>query len=311
MDTLAVVLEAPERLALRRLALVAPNDGDVIVEIDWSGISTGTEKLLWSGRMPAFPGLGYPLVPGYESVGRIIDAGHDQQERIGERVFVPGAACYRDARGLFGGNARRVIVPSSRAFPIPDSLGSKAALLALTATARHALAGGAAADLIIGHGALGRLLARLTVAMGNPAPTVWETNPQRTGGADGYAVVHPDADDRRDYRAIYDVSGDAALLDTLIGRLGKGGEIVLAGFYEAPLSFSFAPAFMREARLRIAAEWKPEDLEATADLVESGALSLDGIITHVRPANDAATAYPTAFGDSECLKMILDWRQCA
>jgi myo-inositol-1(or 4)-monophosphatase len=34
-----------------------------------SGISTGTERLLWDGTMPPFPGLGYPLVPGYETVG--------------------------------------------------------------------------------------------------------------------------------------------------------------------------------------------------------------------------------------------------
>jgi 3-hydroxyethyl bacteriochlorophyllide a dehydrogenase len=27
--------------------------------------------------MPSFPGMGYPLVPGYESVGRIVDAGAD------------------------------------------------------------------------------------------------------------------------------------------------------------------------------------------------------------------------------------------
>ncbi|MFX8047674.1 hypothetical protein ABTK64_20375, partial [Acinetobacter baumannii] len=77
--------------------------------------------------------------------------------------------------------------------------------------------------------------------------TVWETNPVRQGGAEGYRVLHPQDDARRDYRAIYDVSGDAGLLDTLIGRLAFGGEVVLAGFYAQPLSLNFAPAFMREA----------------------------------------------------------------
>ena len=68
MDALAVVLEAPERLTLSRVGLSAPSEDDVVVDIAWSGISTGTEKLLWSGRMPPFPGMGYPLLPGYESV---------------------------------------------------------------------------------------------------------------------------------------------------------------------------------------------------------------------------------------------------
>ena len=44
----------------------------------------------------------------------------------------------------------------------------------------------------------------------------------------------------------------------LIARLAPGGEIVLAGFYSAPLSFVFPPAFMREARIRVAAEWRHE-----------------------------------------------------
>ena len=99
---------------------------------------------------------------------------------------------------------------------------------------------------------------------------------------EGYSVVHPDADDRRDYRAIYDVSGASDLLNTLIGRLARGGEVVLAGFYDKPLSFTFPPAFMREARLRVAAEWAPVDLAATTAQIESGALSLDGLITHPR-----------------------------
>ena len=53
-----------------------------------------------------------------------------------------------------------------------------------------------------------------------------------------------------------------SLLDPLIGRLAPGGEIVLAGFYSEPLSFAFPPAFMREARIRVAAEWQPPDLAA-------------------------------------------------
>ena len=50
LTALAVVLEAPERLVLSRLALTAPTDEDVVVDVEWSGISTGTERLLWSGR---------------------------------------------------------------------------------------------------------------------------------------------------------------------------------------------------------------------------------------------------------------------
>lgn len=313
LETIAVVIAEPMRLSLSRLALPEPGSDDVVVDIAWSGISTGTERLLWSGAMPPFPGMGYPLVPGYEAVGRITAAGERCQARIGESVFVPGARCYGEVRGLFGGSASRVVVPASRATRVTADLGEKATLLALAATAYHAIAapGARAPELIVGHGVLGRLLARLAIAIGNDPPTVWENNPTRRSGASGYRVIDPAEDQRRDYRAIYDVSGDASLLDALVSRLARSGEIVLAGFYHDRLSFAFPPAFMREARLRVAAEWQDSDLVAVRTLIEAGHVSLDGLITHRSPACQAHAAYPVAFGDPACLKMILDWSACS
>jgi 3-hydroxyethyl bacteriochlorophyllide a dehydrogenase len=306
-------LEGPKALSLGNVDLTAPGAGDLVIDVRHSGISTGTEKLFWSGQMPPFPGMGYPLVPGYEAAGEVVEAAPGTAFKPGDRVFVPGANCYGDVKGLFGGASNRLVTASDRVVKIDPTLQAEGALLALAATARHAMAGldKTLPELIVGHGVFGRLLARLTIAAGGKPPTVWEIDADRQSGATGYNVVHPDADERRDYRCIYDASGQADLLNTLISRLTKGGEIVLAGFYPEPLSFAFPPAFMREARLRIAAEWTREDLVATRDLIDHGALSLDGLITHTRPASDAANAYQTAFEDSSCLKMILDWKGAA
>lgn len=309
---MAVVLERPEQLVLSRLTLSEATDEDVTVDIEWSGISTGTERLLWSGRMPAFPGMGYPLVPGYESVGRVAKAGSLSGRSVGDRVFVPGAKCFGDVRGLFGGAAAHVVLPGARTIPFAEDLAEQGVLLALAATAHHAhsMAGVTQPDLIVGHGVLGRMIARLAVVAG-ATPTVWETNPARRDGAAGYTVIDPSDDARRNYACICDVSGDSSLLDTLISRLAPGGEVVLAGFYDEPLSFVFPPAFMREARIRIAAQWLSSDLAAVKDLAESGRLSLDGLITHRAEAMQADAAYRTAFSDPTCLKMILDWRSCS
>lgn len=321
IKTMAVVLEAPQRLQLAQLDLTAPGDGDVVVDIAWSGISTGTERLLWSGRMPNFPGMGYPLVPGYESVGTVSQAGAASGREVGDCVFVPGANCYGAVRGLFGGASQRIVVPGARVLPCDEDLGERGVLLALAATAYHAaqpgggvrLAGAEFAarqpDLIVGHGVLGRLQARIALAVGGAAPTVWEINPTRHGGADGYRVVDPSDDTRRDYRCICDVSGDPTILDSLVQRLAPGGEIILAGFYSEPLSFAFPPAFMREARLRIAAQFLPADLADVTSLIAQGRLPLDGLLTHTASPADAPAAYQTAFTDPSCLKMVLDWRR--
>ncbi|MFN0218720.1 MAG: chlorophyll synthesis pathway protein BchC [Hyphomicrobium sp.] len=313
MSTTAVVLEKPQHLVLSVLPLPEIGDDDLVVDVEWSGISTGTERLLWSGRMPTFPGMGYPLVPGYESVGRVSDAGASADKKIGDRVFVPGAKCFGDIKGLFGGAASRLVVPAQRAWRFDDAIGEQGVLFALAATAYHAMAaqGAHRPDLIVGHGVLGRLIARLALLQNGDPPVVWETNPDRALGAEGYNVIDPATDQRRNYGSIYDVSGDAGLLNTLISHLAPQGEVVLAGFYSEPLSFAFPPAFMKEARIRVAAEWRESDMHAVRNLVEEGRLSLDGLITHRSDALEAGLAYRTAFNDPNCLKMILDWRACS
>jgi 3-hydroxyethyl bacteriochlorophyllide a dehydrogenase len=222
---------------------------------------------------------------------------------------VPGAKCFGDVKGLFGGAASHVVVPSVRVTPLSEQIGREGVLLALAATAYHVTQGNIhkQPDLIIGHGVVGRLLARIAVMLGHQ-PVVWEVNADRMSGAKGYQVIHPDSDAKKDYARICDASGQAQVLNQLIARLKHGGEIILAGFYDNDIAFQFAPAFMREAKLRIASQWDPSDLNAVKNCIDAGLLSLDGLITHHRSSIQIDDVYRTAFEDARCLKMIVDWR---
>src|SRR5271156_2378589 len=168
MKSLAVVIEGPQRLGLGTPPPAEPQPSDVVVETRWSGVSAGTEKLLYTGRMPSFPGMGYPLVPGYETVGTVVGAGPQAGLAVGANVFVPGARCFGAVRGLHGGSASRLVALGARVMPISVSLGERGVLLALAATALHAVnvASPAGPTLIVGHGALGRLIARVAAARG-------------------------------------------------------------------------------------------------------------------------------------------------
>eukprot|EP01034_Spumella_vulgaris_P043823 gene43823-54456_t len=190
MRSQAVVFNSPRHLSLQALDLPELQAGQLDVAVEFSGISTGTERMLWDGSMPPFPGMGYPLVPGYETVGRVVRAASDTGVQAGQRVFVPGANCFTGVKSLFGGAASRLVVTEQKVVPVAEHLGAQSVLLALAATAYHAVSGGGqqdpfeAPELIVGHGVMGRLLARLTVAAGLPAPTVWETQAERFAGAE-------------------------------------------------------------------------------------------------------------------------------
>lgn len=312
MYATAIVFERPGEVAVRRLALHAPGPADVVVETTASGVSTGTEKMLFQGTMPRFPGMAYPLVPGYETVGRVVQAGPDSGHHVGATVFVPGASCYADAAGLFGANAAQLVVPGARVFEIGPGLEENGVLLALAATAHHAVKRAQGpVGLVVGHGVLGRLMARVTMALGFSAPVVWETAAARRTGATGYHVINPADDGDGRYGTAIDASGDAGAIDGIIARLRKPAELILAGFYGERVSYAFAPAFMRELTLSIAAEFRPEDVSEIIALVETGRLSLDGLLTHRAAPAQASSAYTTAFNDLGCLKMVIDWRKAA
>lgn len=322
----AIVFREPGALEVLTVNLTLPGDDDLVIDVQASGISTGTEKLLWTGTMPAFPGLAYPLVPGYEAVGIVRRAGRNCKLKEGARVFVPGASCYQDGlRGLFGASASTLVVPESRVMAVAGLPDNQATLLALAATAMHILTyqlrqanigkavrvsdiAAKAPQLIVGHGVLGRLLARVCIAVGADAPQVWETDAQRQTGALGYEVLSPEDDAQASRSHIVDVSGSCGQhFNTLISKLGKGGRLTLGGFYNEPVNFNFAPAFMREATLGIAAEWVPDDLALILALVQADALSLQDLISHEHPIAKADEAYTQAFNDPACLKMIIDW----
>ena len=316
MKAQAIVFEAPQSIAVRTLELAPMGPRDVEVAVSFSGISTGTERLLWDGTMPPFPGLSYPLVPGYETVGTVAQMGAEVTGlSLGDLVFLPGSYAFQGVQNIFGGSGSRLVVPHERAVKLDAALGVKGVLLALAATAHHVFTVGreglplAYPDLIIGHGIMGRLLARMVVAAGKPAPVVWETQAVRQSGALGYGVIHPDDDARKDYRCICDVSGDSSILNRVIPKMAPGGEVVLAGFYKQDLSFSYAMAFMREASIRVAAQWKKHDLDAVVAMFHNGSLPLEGLITHFETPQRAQQAYEVAFGDPQCLKMVIDWRQ--
>ncbi|QLF68475.1 chlorophyll synthesis pathway protein BchC [Peteryoungia desertarenae] len=312
MRTTAVLFERPGKLSVRSLSLQEPANGDVVVETLVSGVSTGTEKLLFEGKMPSFPGMGYPLVPGYESVGRVLEAGPGSGRKAGELVFVPGASCFKDAAGLFGSTAQHLVVPGSRVHQVPQDLEEEAALLALAATAYHAVRRASGPiQLVIGHGVLGRLIARIILAIGAAPPLVWETNPSRFDGAEGYRVIDPSTDAEIRFQGVVDASGSLDAIDVAVGRMEKQGELVLAGFYGKRVGFEFAPAFMREISLTISAEFRPADIDGVLALIAQRRLSLKGLITHHASPANAEEAYHTAFTNPDCLKMVIDWRRAA
>ena len=83
--TRAIVFAAAGELAYRDVSLREAAPDEVTVDVAYSSISAGTERLIFGGRLPGFPMLRFPLVPGYEAVGTVTRIGPEVRRRRGRR----------------------------------------------------------------------------------------------------------------------------------------------------------------------------------------------------------------------------------
>ena len=315
MSVRAVVFEEAGRVALRDVELRPPQPDEIVVDTRFSSISSGTERLLFNGKLPGMPHLRYPLVPGYEAAGTVVSVGADVPDiRIGDDVFVGGSMCYADVAAAFGGQSSRTIKRAAQAVPLNGIAPAHAPLLALAATALHGVrrlgevAGQRVA--VLGMGAVGQLAARFLAVAGAHVIAV-DRSAERLASASAHEKIDV-AQSALEEQLTEPVQHaiEATGIPSEIARCARimqpGGSIVLLSYYDA-LETPFMDLFVKEATLLVSREWAFPDLLAARDLVAAGAVDLAALASHVVPIERYASAYETAFNDPSILKVVLQW----
>jgi bacteriochlorophyllide a dehydrogenase len=313
MQTQAIVIPEAGKLELRQVALSAPGPADVVIETAYTSISAGTERMLLGGRMP-HPMLSFPVVPGYETVGRVVGVGADAPPSLeGAWVYVGGARCFEGVNPAWGGQSRHLIIDHQRVVPLGGVDPRHGVLLALSATAMHGvdllgLREGQRA-LVLGQGPVGQIAARLLRARGQWVAAV-DRVASRLGRSSADLIVDAGGDLREQVGApvdaIIEATGSMAALAQALPLLAEGGTILLLGYYDE-LRVPYMPLFLKQARLLTAREWAPGDLARCRDLLETGALDVSGLLTHRMPIAAYQEAYRVALEEPECLKLVLEW----
>jgi 3-hydroxyethyl bacteriochlorophyllide a dehydrogenase len=114
----------------------------VVVDVEYTGISTGTERLLYTGHDALLPGARLPARAGLRDGGARALGGRRERRTGASASSCPGAYSFTEVKNLFGGAARTLVAPGTRAIPVGDELAAESILLALGATAMHAITDG-------------------------------------------------------------------------------------------------------------------------------------------------------------------------
>ncbi len=315
LQTTAIVIPAAETVELRAVRLKALGPQDVLVRTRLTAISAGTERMLLKGVMP-HPMLQFPVVPGYETVGEVIDAGAEARGWLGKRVYVGGNYGFEGVNPAFGGQSAHIVAPHTHVTELGPLSDAQGVMLALAATALHGNdIGGVTAGqkvLVLGQGVVGQLAARFARARGahvtviersafrlrqSLADVALEALPAAPPGPPGAGAI---------YDVVIDATGKMEAIAPALMRMRKGGALVLLGYYEA-IQLPYQPVFLNELRLLASAQWAPGDLVRARDAIASGVVDVMPLLTHTLPVGAAREAFMVAFEDEGCIKMTLDW----
>jgi predicted dehydrogenase/threonine dehydrogenase-like Zn-dependent dehydrogenase len=274
-----------------------------------------------------FNRLDQPMALGYSSAGTIIGLGADMQGfRIGQRV-----AC---AGGGFAVHAEYNVVPRNLLVPLPDSVDFESAAFAtLGAIAMHGfrLAQPQVGErvAVIGMGLLGLLGAQIAAAAGcrvmgididsqriDLAHSLGLEAVTREGAVDsavaftanrGFDVVLICADTSSNDPV--ELAGVIARDRARVVAVGAVGlNIPRKVYYEKELSFinsrSYGPgrydaSYEEEGRdypIGFVRWTEGRNIESVVELMESGKLKVDSLITHRFPIDEAAQAYEVITG---------------
>jgi threonine dehydrogenase-like Zn-dependent dehydrogenase len=224
---------APQRGEIRHHDLPAPAPDQALVATRFSGISRGTERLVFSGRVPEsqhaamraplmqgdFP---FPVSYGYAAVG-MVEAG--PAALTGKRVF-----CLHPHHDRF-------LAPAAMCAPIPDAVPDRRAVLAANMETAvnvlwdaRPLVGERA--LVIGAGVVGLLAAFLLARIPGLDLFISDLDPSRRGTAENLGVrfcAPNDAPGERDL--VIHASASAAGLRLALDRCGFEGRVVEASWF--------------------------------------------------------------------------------
>jgi len=326
----AVVFADRMTAAYRPVDLPEPGPDDVVIDVDVSWISNGTESSYFRGERiagdtPYEEGMPwpFPIVAGYQKTGTVVSVGSQVTTvRPGDRVF----ATVSRIAGMFeplGGHVNPAVTPSGEVWKLPEGRPSEDyAGLVLTQVGYNCgmrapvLPGDRA--VVIGDGLVANWTAQTllhrgakVMALGRhderlaafPADAV-RCNTREREAAAAVRAFAPQG-----VSAVVDTVGDNDAMYRLLPQMKRDSHLVSAGFYGSRGLIDIQRLRDMEITLHAPSGWTRERMDATLQGVSGGWLKTGSLATHRFPAERAADAWRLITDKTEpFLGILLDWR---
>ncbi len=312
----ALVVSAPNVMSLTDVRLREIKSDEVLVRTRYTSISAGTERLLMAGNLVEMAGLPFPCIPGYETVGEIVEVGEDVSPNfVGEMAFIGGSYGYENVTPAWGGQSSYISADYRKTYLLNGIDPVSAVAIAPAATSYH---GVELIDpqpgeivLILGQGSIGQLAAQFAKLKGATV-VVSDTVQDRLDHSFAADVkINVSTDTLKDklpgkVDVLIDATGKMEVISASVTALRERARVLMLGFYRK-IELDFAWPFLKELSFHASREWSAEDIPAVIEALASGKIKTDYLFTHRYPFTNYQEAYTAAFHNPYCLKALLEW----
>ncbi|WP_027932513.1 zinc-dependent alcohol dehydrogenase family protein [Amycolatopsis thermoflava] len=304
----AAIVDQPGSIRVGEVPDPTPGERDVVIKVGACGIC-GTDLHIADGHFPPTP---YPIVPGHEFAGEIVEIGKNVPGgwQVGDRVAVdPSLFCgYCDPCRAGHGNlcanwgatgdtvdgafAEYVKVPASTCYRLPDHLSwQEGALVEPVSCAVHGVRriGVEAGEhfLVVGAGTMG-LVMQMLLQRAGARVTVVDRNASRLPrakdlGAHAVAADVSELDGER-FDAAADCTGAAPAIEAAFDALRRGGRLLVFGVAPAEARVALSPFRIYNDEITVVGSMAVlHSYGAALDLVASGAIDTKALLTDALP----------------------------
>ncbi|MEU6269954.1 zinc-dependent alcohol dehydrogenase family protein [Saccharopolyspora shandongensis] len=310
----AAIIDRPGSIRVGDVPDPKPGDGQLVIKVGACGIC-GTDLHIADGHFPPTP---YPIVPGHEFAGEVVEIGAEVPGdwKAGDRVAVdPSLFCgyctpCRSGHGnlcanwnatgdtVDGAFAEYVAVPAATCYRMPDEMTwQQGALVEPVSCAVHGVRqiGVEAGErfLVVGAGTMGLLMQQL-LQRGGAHVTVVDRNEARLGraielGAVAVGTDVAELDDRFD--AAVDCTGAAPAIEAAFDSLRRGGRLLVFGVAPEEARVSLSPFRIYNDEIKIVGSMAVlNSFGAALNLVASGAIDTAALLTDTLPLEEFPAA---------------------
>jgi 2-desacetyl-2-hydroxyethyl bacteriochlorophyllide A dehydrogenase len=300
----ALVCVAPGEAAVADIDRSPLGPHDVLIRTLFSGVSSGTDKWMMTGRF-TWSDPHFPLVPGYQRSGVVVEIG-DRVDTVavGQLVAATASTGIVGAEAQWGGHAEIIASVDTEVFDATDVPPLTSAFLVSAQVGYNAAsrirADRGAVVLVIGDGIIGASAALACLARGFDPVLVGRHDerlePLRAHGID--TVNSRSADlgasaAAAPLAAIDTVQSDASFAYYIDALPPRSGEVVFSGHSPAGTRHwaDMERLQQQELTTHFVSGWAPDRLRATLDLMRGGQMPIDTLVG----------AVATTASDAECL----------